>query len=455
MNNLSNITISTVSKYIRQGIVTPHDLVKSVINTIDRLEPTIKAWVTVDRRGALETARRYTEELDKGIIRGPLHGIPIGIKDIFYTSNMKTTAGSKINSDFIPDYDATTIRLLKESGAIILGKTTTTEFAYSDPAPTRNPWNIEHTPGGSSSGSAAAVASGMCLAALGSQTMGSTIRPAAFCGIIGIKPTFGLISRYGVIPLSWSLDHVGVFTRSVEDSALLLEVLVGYDSNDATTHLQKKPYYRKSLEKNSQPLIGYIRDFYYENADSEVWKNTEETIELLKVKGAKIKEIHFPKSFKASYSAHRIIMKVEAASFHEITFRDRIEDYRPKIRKLIASGLLITGSTYLRAQRIRNQFRQDMLKLMAGVDCILTPSAPTPALKGLENTGDPSFNAPWTFIGAPSITIPSGVTENTRLPLGIQIASNHFCEEKLLAIAQWCERIISFRKNGMSDLNLV
>jgi Asp-tRNA(Asn)/Glu-tRNA(Gln) amidotransferase A subunit family amidase len=455
MYDLSNLTISEASKYVRQGVITPHDLVKSVINTIDRLEPTIKAWVTVDRRRALETARRYTAELDKGIIRGPLHGIPIGIKDIFYTSNMKTTAGSKINSNFIPDYDATTIKRLKKSGAIILGKTTTTEFAYSDPAPTRNPWNIEHTPGGSSSGSAAAVASGMCLAALGSQTMGSTIRPAAFCGIIGIKPTYGLISRYGVIPLSWSLDHVGVFTRSVEDSALLLEVLVGYDSNDATTLCKAIPFYRKSLEKNDQPLIGFIRDFYYENADSEVWKNTEETIELLKLRGAKIKEIHFPKSFKASYAAHRIIMKVEAASFHEITFKDRLEDYGPKIKELIASGLLISGTTYLRAQRLRNQFREEMLKIMAGVDCVLTPAAPTPALKGLENTGDPSFNAPWTFIGAPSITIPSGVTEKTRLPLGIQIVSKPFCEEKLLAIAQWCERIISFRKNQLSNFDNV
>jgi aspartyl-tRNA(Asn)/glutamyl-tRNA(Gln) amidotransferase subunit A len=144
-------------------------------------------------------------------------------------------------------------------------------------------------------------------------------------------------------------------------------------------------------------------------------------------------------------------MKVEAASFHEITFRDRIEDYRPKIKKLIASGLLISGTTYLRAQRIRNQFRQEMLKLMTGLDCVLTPSAPTPALKGLDNTGDPSFNAPWTFIGVPSITIPSGVTKNSRLPMGIQIISKPFCEEKLLAIAQWCEKIINFKKNESSD----
>jgi len=252
--------------------ISPVDLAESLLKRIDLLEPSIQAWVTIDRGKVLEEARRKEKEISRGRIRGPLHGIPLGVKDIFYTAGMKTTGGSKVLADFIPSFDSTAVLRLKQAGAIVLGKTATTEFAHADPAPTRNPWNREHTPGGSSSGSAAGVAAGMCPGALGSQTGGSVLRPASYCGVVGLKPTYGRISRYGVLPFSWSLDHVGIFTRNVLDAALLLNVLAGYDPLDPTTGREPVPDYIRSRTPSRGPLIGVVEEFYRKNAEEQVWE---------------------------------------------------------------------------------------------------------------------------------------------------------------------------------------
>src|SRR3989440_768325 len=226
------LTIAAAAEQIRTRRLSPVDLVRSCLQRTDQLEPRLQAWVTLDRERALATAQRCEEEIRRGQYRGPLHGIPIGIKDIFYTAGVRTTVGSPIYADFVPDYDATAVRRLKDAGAIILGKAQTTEFAALAPSPTHNPWNLEHTPGGSSSGSAAAVAAAMCPGALGSQTYGSTIRPAAYCGCIGLKPTYGRIRGFGLFAPSLSLDHLGLFSPTVTDTALLLQVLAGYDPQD-------------------------------------------------------------------------------------------------------------------------------------------------------------------------------------------------------------------------------
>jgi aspartyl-tRNA(Asn)/glutamyl-tRNA(Gln) amidotransferase subunit A len=436
-------TLTDAARLIRLNKLSPSELLASLLHRIDALEPELKAWVTIDREGAITSAERYSKEAAEGQLRGPLHGIPVGVKDIYYTKGMKTSAGSPILADFIPHYDATAVAKLKAAGAIVLGKTETTEFAAFDPAPTRNPWNMEHTPGGSSSGSAAAVSSGMCPAALGSQTGGSTIRPAAYCATVGLKPTYGRISRYGVIPLSWCLDHVGIFTRTVEDAAVLLEVLAGHDLKDSTSSTLPVPCYRKALDDASPPRLGLLKEFFFANAHEEVKNNVERTTDRLSNAGAEVVDAQLPASFSAVHAAHTVVMIAEAAAIHKTTFQTRMRDYRPNLRGLIASGLFVPASTYLKAQQIRGQFIREITPALDGFDGFITPATPTPAPKGLTSTGDPAFNAPWSFCGLPAISVPSGVSP-AGLPLGIQLVGRPFAEEDLLHIARWCERIIGF-----------
>ena len=437
------LTLSDASRLIRLNKLSPSELLTSILNRIDALEPTLKAWVNIDREGAIATAEKCSKEAAEGRLRGPLHGIPIGVKDIYYTKGMTTAAGSTILADFVPSYDATTVTKLKEAGAIILGKTETTEFACFDPAPTRNPWNTGHTPGGSSSGSAAAVSSGMCPAALGSQTGGSTIRPAAYCATIGLKPTYGRISRYGVFPVSWCLDHVGIFTRSVEDAAVLLEALAGHDPKDLTSTMLPVPSYQKALYNPSPPRLGLLKEYFFANANEAVKKNVEKTTEHLSNAGAEIVETQLPTSFSAVHAAHSILMMTEAAAVHKKTFQTRMQDYRPNLRGMIASGLLVPAPTYIKAQQIKSQFIREISQVLKGFDAFITPATPAPAPKGLTSTGDPAFNVPWSFCGLPAITVPSGLTK-TGLPMGIQLVGHPFAEEKLLRVAHWCEQTIGF-----------
>ena len=434
------LNLSEASRLIRLGELSPSELLESLLSRIERLEPHIQAWVTLDRYGAREAAERLTSEAEEGLFRGPLHGIPVGIKDIYYTAGLKTTMGSPIYQGFIPSYDASTVVRLRDAGAIILGKTETTEFAAHDPAPTRNPWNLEHTPGGSSSGSAAAVSSGMCPAALGTQTGGSVIRPAAYCGVVGMKPTYDLISRHGVYPLSWSLDHVGFFTRTVDDASIMLDVLAGSELEYSKKAVDQRPFYR----------LGLLREYFHDHAHEEVWKGFEEAADKLRDAGAEVPEIQPPDSFRVVHAAHRVVMASEAASVHEENFNKRRSDYRFNMRGLIASGLLTPASAYIRAQRIRGRFKLETGKLLKGVDCILTPSATTPAPHGLGYTGDPAFNAPWSFCGFPSITVPSGLDKDG-LPLGIQLTCEPFQEALLIEAARWCEGVLGFTEEP-SDL---
>jgi aspartyl-tRNA(Asn)/glutamyl-tRNA(Gln) amidotransferase subunit A len=429
------LTLSEASRLIEGGVLSPGGLLEALIKRIDRLEPVLEAWVTIDYEGARAAAEVLDKEAEEGRVRGALHGIPVGVKDIFYTEGLRTTMGSPIYREFIPTFDATSVARLREAGAIILGKTETTEFALSDPAPTRNPWNTEHTPGGSSSGSAAAVSSGMCPAALGTQTGGSVIRPAAFCGVVGMKPTYDLISRRGVFPLSWSLDHVGFFTRSVEDAAVMLEALAE----------REIPVGGKARDESPPPRLGMLRGFFQEKAVESVWWGFEDAVERLSDAGAEISETPPPPSFRVVHAAHRLIMASEAASVHEEHFRERKDDYRIGLRGTIASGLMVPASAYLRALRIRSRFIREAEATLKGVDCLITPPAPTPALLGLESTGDPAFNAPWSFAGFPSMTLPSGLTGNG-LPLGVQLIDGPYEESHLLEVAGWCEGVLGFER---------
>src|SRR3984893_5969727 len=289
------LTLTEASRSIREGKLSPVELTRSCLAMIDRFEPQVKAWVTLDRDGALREAARLEDERRAGRMRGSLHGIPIGIKDIFYTAGIRTTAGHAPMADFVPDYDSAVVERLKSAGAIILGKTTTTEFALLAPTPTRNPWNLDHTPGGSSSGSGAAVAARMCPAAIGTQTGGSTLRPSAYCGVTGLKPTYGRISAYGMIPLAPRTDHPGIIARAVCDLSLTLQTLAGHDSRDHTSAFQPVHDYVKALEAPVRaPRIALMGGDFRDKASAEVRATVKGAAERFKDAGAYREEIEPP-----------------------------------------------------------------------------------------------------------------------------------------------------------------
>lgn len=443
MPQLYDLNIAQAADAIRTGEISSVELSTALLDLIDQLEPSLHAWVTIDREEVLGAAHQRDEEAADGDVLGPLHGVPIGLKDIYYTSGMKTTACSKVLADFVPDHDATSVVRLKQAGAIVLGKAVTTEFATSDPSPTINPWNASRTPGGSSSGSSVAVATRMCAGALGSQTAGSTCRPAAYNGIVGLKGTYGRISRFGVIPVSYSMDTVGILTRTVEDAGIMLEAMAGYDSNDPCSAWEPVDEYREMLNSPvPPPRIGLIREFFLQNCDDETRRHTEEMAQLFASRGADVVEVSLPPNFKTIYAAHRTVTDVECSAYHEDMFNARADDYSPKLRGWIEIGKLIPGVHYLQAQRLRRRHRAEMDALARSVDILLTPSAPSPAPPLDEGTtGSPIFQTPWTTAGLPTISLPSGLSAEG-LPLGIQLEGHLFGEGKLLAAARWCERVI-------------
>jgi aspartyl-tRNA(Asn)/glutamyl-tRNA(Gln) amidotransferase subunit A len=256
---------------------------------------------------------------------------------------------------------------------------------------------------------------------------------------VGLKPTYGRLSRYGVVPVSWSLDTVGILVRTVEDAAILLGVMAGYDPHDPSSSTEPVPDYRGALDSlQDPPRIGLIREFFLEQCDDEVKKHTEETAQRLSRAGAIVEEMRLPQSFATCYAAHRIVMNVECAAFHEEYFKERADDYGPRIRTTIETGMLVPGVRYLQAQRMRSRFREEMSATAGRVDALLTPTTPTPAPRDLTTTGDPVFQSPWTSSGLPTVTIPSGLSQSG-LPLGIQLAGLPFGEARLLAVARWCE----------------
>ncbi len=436
-----NLTAVEAAKQIKSRDLSPVELVESLLSQYDSLEPSLNAWVYLDREALLADAQQKQEELEKGVNVGPLHGVPIGLKDIYYTAGIPTTACSKVYEEFVPEYDATTVTLLKNAGAIMMGKTVTTEFACMDPSPTKNPWNPAHTPGGSSSGSAVAVATRMCPAALGSQTVGSVLRPASYNGVVGFKPTFGRVSRYGVIPVSWSLDHVGWMARSVEDAALMMQVMAVADPNEPITVGLPADDFMAGLASHSAPRIGLIRRFFYDNSDEETRKHTDGIVDQLSRAGTTIEEIPLPDSINTAMEDQRTIMAVEGAAFHQPMYERQSQDYQPKLREMLRQGLATDGQTYSRALERRQQFTAEMQALAGKADVLLTPSTPTPALPDITNTGNTTFQGPWTSCGLPVITIPSGLAASG-LPFGIQLASAPFSEPKLLAAARWCENVL-------------
>ena len=441
MPELHQLTAAQLARQIRNREVSAVDAAESLLSRADALQ-SLQAWVYLDRETVLADAEQRQRELDTLPQPGPLHGVPVGVKDIFYTAGIPTTACSQVYADFVPEYDAATLTRLKQAGAIMMGKTVTTEFACLDPSPTLNPWNPAHTPGGSSSGSAVSVAAGMCPVALGSQTVGSVLRPASYNGVVGLKPTYGRVSRYGVVPVSWSLDTMGWMSRSVEDAALLLQVMAGPDANDPVCARFPAADYLSGLEDAPPPRISLVTSFFMQESDDETQRHVRDMLALLSDAGAEVDEVTLPDSFSTAIADQLMIMACEAGAFHRPMYETRSEEYRPLLRRLLRRGLDTSAADYSAALERRLRFITDMQVLAESADVLLTPTTPTPSLPDLTNTGNTMFQGPWTSCGLPTITIPSGLA-GSGLPLGLQIIAAPFREDRLLAAARWCEQALN------------
>jgi Asp-tRNA(Asn)/Glu-tRNA(Gln) amidotransferase A subunit family amidase len=438
----AQLTASEAAQRINRGVLSSEELVQSCLERIRALEPTVQAWQFLDEEHVLAQARAADERKRSGEPVGALNGVPVGIKDIIDTADMPTENGTVLHKGRTPRFDAAVVASLRAAGAVIMGKTVTTECAYFTPGKTRNPHNSEHTPGGSSSGSAAAVGAHMVPLALGSQTAGSVIRPASFCGVYAMKPTHGLIPRTGVLQLSRSLDHVGLFARGIEDLALLGEQLVGYDQRDPDTRPRARiPFQRISAEEPPiPPLLAFVKTPHWERVDADAKEAYGELVESL---GDRVEEVELFPSAREAWDWQRTIMEAEMAANLEplwLAGKDQLSD---RLRGLIERGRETKAIDYQRALRRLAPVVESFDELfMERYDAILTPPALGTAPKGLGATGDPVFCVLWTLLGMPAVTLPLMQGANG-LPLGVQLVGRRNFDARLLRTARWLERKVA------------
>jgi Asp-tRNA(Asn)/Glu-tRNA(Gln) amidotransferase A subunit family amidase len=443
-------TIEGVGRALRAGETTCVAVLEKCLDRIEEWEPRVKAWVRVDRDGALEQARALDAELADGGDRGPLHGIPIGIKDIIDVQGLPTACGFRPWSDRVAAEDAPLVANLRTAGAVIMGKTVTTQFAWIDPPPTRNPWNLDRTPGGSSSGSAAAVALGMCLGAIGTQTGGSITRPASFCGICGLKPSFGMVSTEGIMPFAPSLDHPGVMTRTVRDLELVYDVISRFGWTDAVFDddlvlddadpVLKRAFAEPAQSPSPSPTLRRLRGVFEDQAEPMMRQAFEEAISVLSAAGAWVRDLSLPEEFNDVHRSHRVLMACEAAAGHEKRLSDHPDDYQPRIRALIEEGLATMAVEYVRCAEDRERLRVALSAGFDGDEVLISP-ATMGAAPDLSTTGDPLFNSPWSYTGLPTISLPFTLSAEG-LPLAVQLIGDFDKgEEHLFRVALWCERV--------------
>ena len=457
---LCYLTIREASALLRDGRLSPVELTRAFLERIESLDGTLLAYITVLADDAMAEARAAEAEILRGEYRGPMHGIPIALKDLYDTKGVRTTAGSRVMADRVPAEDATTTALLRASGAVLLGKLAMHEFAVGGPDPTcgfplaRNPWSLEHIPGGSSSGSGAAVAAGLCMGALGSCTGGSIRGPASHCGTAGIKATYGRVSRYGVVPLSWTLDHCGPLTWTVEDSAIMLQAIAGYDPKDPTTSHAPVPDYLASVEGDIRGLrIGVPRHYFFAD-DPDISTDTLSAVEtalgVLEDLGAVLEDVTVP-SLAYARASQPVIMTSEAFAYHQNNLRTRPQDFGEMVRARIRIGGLFTAGEYVQAQRARSVLKRDFAEVLRRVDVVASPTMSTPAprfdeVDAMSTARVPSFTGPYNLTGMPAISVPCGFTPQG-LPVGLQIAGKPFDEPTVFRTAyayqqqaRWFER---------------
>jgi len=450
--NITSLTIQDASEQLRKKRLSPVELTKACLTRIEQLNPTLNAFITITSDSALATAREAEAEIQRGHWRGPLHGIPIALKDLFDTAGVRTTAASGVFKDRVPTQDAEIVRRLKAAGAVILGKLNMHEFAYGASSvisyfgPVRNPWNRSYSAGGSSSGSAVAVAAELCYCAIGSDTGGSIRQPAAYCGIVGLKPTYGRVSTSGVIPLSWSLDHVGPMTRTVTDAALTIDVIASYDPDSTPVQDLGKP--------TSSLKLGVPRALFYEGLHPEIQSAMETALSVLQKLTSTPREIEIPPVNDIAL----VVQRTEAYTYHWEYFSQTPELYHPDTLKRLKSGKEITTAEYDSARRKFDDLRRSASNLFKTVDLIVTPTTPVPPFTISELLADLDQlrakelitvrnTRPFNLLGLPTISIPCGFTQSG-LPIGLQISGKRGDEATVLRLAHAYERATEWHKSS-------
>jgi aspartyl-tRNA(Asn)/glutamyl-tRNA(Gln) amidotransferase subunit A len=456
-------TIQQLSRQIRDLSISPVELTRDCLARIESLDPKLNAFITILAESALDQARGAEQEIRSGNYRGPLHGIPIGLKDILDTAGTRTTAASGVFKDRIPTEDADVVRRLRAAGAIILGKQNLHEFAYGGSSmisffgETHNPWDTSRITAGSSGGSAASVATGLGFAAVGTDTAGSIRLPAAYCGVVGLKPTYGRVSARGVIPLSWSYDHVGPIANSVYDTALILQVLAGYDAADPASIDAPIPDFVDAIAQRASGLrIGVVREFFFDDVHPEVADAIEKAIQIFRELHAEIREV------KLEVSTDRTLSSAESYAYHEQFLASSSELYQPATLARIQSGARISAFQALRASRDLRASRHAIRKIFDEVDVLLTPTVPIPppAIADLREHPDTlrpqelmmlRNTRPFNVWGIPTISVPCGFTSNG-LPIGLQLAAAPWREDVVLQAAYAYEQATE-RQNKMPSLS--
>ncbi|HXH08528.1 MAG TPA: amidase [Alphaproteobacteria bacterium] len=445
---LCYLTIHEAGPLLKSRKLSPVELTRAFLSRIEQLDKTLNAYITVLPEQALAAARAAEAEILRGDYRGPLHGIPIALKDLYDTQGVRTTASSRVMANRIPSEDATTTARLAAAGSILLGKLAMHEFALGGPDPTcgfplaRNPWNLDHIPGGSSSGSGTAVAAGLCMGSLGSCTGGSIRGPAAYCSIVGLKATYGRVSRYGVVPLSWTLDHCGPMTWTVEDTALMLQAIAGFDPKDPTSSRAPVPDYSAALvEDMAGVTIGVPRHFFFADdpaINRETLEIVDTALKTLQELGARVVEVTVP-TLKYAGAAQPVIMLSEAFAYHARKLRSKPEEFGDMVRARFRMGGLFTAGEYVQAQRVRHVLKREFAAALQQVDLIASPtmSNPAPTFNNVDvmtTARMPSFTGPYNLTGMPAISVPCGFTK-AGLPVGLQLAGKPFDEPTVLRVA--------------------
>jgi aspartyl-tRNA(Asn)/glutamyl-tRNA(Gln) amidotransferase subunit A len=438
---------------IRDKELSPVELTHQILERIHRLNPSLHAFITVMDHEALSQAKELEKELMEGKIRSPLHGIPIAVKDMIQTKGVVTTAGSKVFENWIPDEDATVITRLKEAGAILIGKANLHEFAMGATTENpfygaaKNPWDLERIPGGSSGGSAVALAAGLCYGALGTDTAGSIRLPSALCGTVGLKPTYGRVSRHGCLPFSWSLDHIGPMTRTVKDSAIMLSVIAGYDpKDDSSVRLPLDIDLNRQLDSLKGLRFGICYEYFFEDVHPEIEPVVHQAILRLSDLGAEMVVLKIPGIAEAQW-AQRMIAQAEGYSFHEPIITHRPELYSDDIKFRLSFGKNVSASDYLKAQKIRKKFIKEVLQAMEGIDFLISPMNHNPAFKIGSVLPEQAINnmfhlskAPLvSMLGFPALALPCGFISGN-LPTGLQLVGKPFKEKELLLVGELYEK---------------
>jgi aspartyl-tRNA(Asn)/glutamyl-tRNA(Gln) amidotransferase subunit A len=446
------LDIAAIGARIANGSVSPVDLTEMMLARISNIDPKLRSYVTVLKDDALRSAAAAEKEIASGKYRGPLHGIPIAIKDIYDTKGVKTTAGSRVRENYIPDKDATVVRKFREAGAVILGKVTTHEFAFGfDSRPTKNAWNLDHIPSGSSGGSGAAIAAGLCFAATGSDTGGSIRAPAAANGVAGIKPTYGRVSKAGVAVLSWSLDHAGPMARTVRDLAVLLNIMAGQDICDPHTKDVAVPDYTAALTGDIRGVrLGVPTNYFFEDVQPDVADAVVKAVEHLESLGAKAIPVGIC-DLDGVLDCMLAITMSEASAYHQTSLRSTPELFTDETRLLLETGEMIPATSYINAQRARTAVKAAFRQALRDVDVLVTPTQPSTALRIRQLVSrigsreesvfgvSARFCAPFNICGLPSASVPCGISAD-ELPVGLQIVGKPFDEATVLRVADAYER---------------